>query len=96
MRGAACAAAPFARLQGDGVRHHVFRQSFLPRTIPNLRIIDGDIRDTAKFAAAVAGHDAVVNLACISNDASFELDEDLSTSINLNAFELVQAAKKAG
>jgi hypothetical protein len=29
----------------------------------------------------------VVNLACISNDASFELDEDLSTSINLNAFE---------
>ena len=51
----------------------------------------------AKFAAAVAGHDAVVNLACISNDASFELDEDLSTSINLNAFEpMVQAAKKAG
>jgi nucleoside-diphosphate-sugar epimerase len=45
----------------------------------------------------VAGHDAVVNLACISNDASFELDEDLSTSINLNAFEpLVKAAKKAG
>jgi len=27
------------------------------------------------------------NLACISNDASFALDEDLSTSINLNAFE---------
>jgi nucleoside-diphosphate-sugar epimerase len=39
----------------------------------------------------------VVNLACISNDASFELDEDLSTSINLNAFEpLVKAAKAAG
>ena len=49
-----------------------------------------------KFAAAVAGHDAVVNLACISNDASFELDEDLSTSINLNAFEPLVAAKKAG
>ena len=45
----------------------------------------------------MAGHDAVVNLACISNDASFELDEDLSTSINLNAFEpMVLAAKKAG
>jgi nucleoside-diphosphate-sugar epimerase len=74
-----------------------FGSQFLPRDNPNLRIVDGDIRDTAKFAAAVAGHDAVVNLACISNDASFELDEDLSTSINLNAFEpLVQAAKTAG
>src|SRR5436189_2273159 len=73
-----------------------FGSQFLPRDNPNLRIIDGDIRDTAKFAAAVAGHDAVVNLACISNDASFELDEHLSTSINLNAFEpLVLAAKKA-
>src|SRR3954465_1508804 len=74
-----------------------FGNQFLPRDNPNLRIIDGDIRDAAKFAAAVAGHDAVVNLACISNDASFELDEDLSTSINLNAFEpLVLAAKKVG
>src|ERR1700716_4712000 len=67
---------------------------FRPWDNPNLRIIDGDIRDAAKFAAAVAGHDAVVNLACISNDASFELDEGLSTSINLEAFEpLVRAAK---
>src|SRR5712672_4622448 len=74
-----------------------FGSQFLPRDNPNLRVIDGDIRDTAKLAAAVAGHDAVVNLACISNDASFELDEDLSTSINLDAFEpLVVAAKKAG
>jgi nucleoside-diphosphate-sugar epimerase len=74
-----------------------FGSQFLPRDNSNLRVIDGDIRDTAKFAGAVAGHDAVVNLACISNDASFELDEDLSTSINLNAFEpLVVAAKKAG
>src|SRR5437763_12368398 len=74
-----------------------FGSQFLPRHDPNLRVIDGDVRDSAKFAAAVAGHDAVVHLACISNDASFELDEDLSTSINLNAFEpLVLAAKKAG
>jgi nucleoside-diphosphate-sugar epimerase len=74
-----------------------FGNQFLPRGNPNLKIIDGDIRDTAKFASAVAGHDAVVNLACISNDASFELDEDLSTSINLNAFEpLVLTSKKAG
>src|SRR5262249_32146288 len=74
-----------------------FGSQFLPRDNPNLKVIDADIRATAKFASAVAGHDAVVHLACISNDASFELDEDLSTSINLNAFEpLVQASKKAG
>src|SRR5215510_8020431 len=74
-----------------------FGNSFLPRDNPNLQIIDGDVRDSAKFAARVAGHDAVVHLACISNDASFELDEELSTTINLNAFEpMVVAAKKAG
>ncbi|MCC6779463.1 MAG: SDR family oxidoreductase [Hyphomicrobiales bacterium] len=74
-----------------------FGSHFLPGNNPNLRIVDGDIRDSAKFSATVAGHDAVVNLACISNDASFELDEELSTSINMNAFEpLVLAAKNAG
>src|SRR5437016_3478474 len=73
-----------------------FGNSFLPRDNPNLRIVDGDIRDTAKFAATVAGHDAVVNLACISNDASFELDEGLSKTINYDCFEpLVLAAKAA-
>jgi nucleoside-diphosphate-sugar epimerase len=74
-----------------------FGDDFLPKENPNLQIVNGDIRDTAKFAAAVEGHDAVVNLACISNDASFELDEALSTSVNLDAFEpMVVAAKKAG
>ena len=48
-------------------------------------------------AQNIDGVDIVVNLACISNDASFELDENLSTSINLNAFEpMVLAAKDAG
>ncbi len=64
---------------------------------PNLRVIKGDIRDTEKFAAAVAGHDAVLHLACISNDASFELDENLSKTINYDCFEpLVLACKNAG
>jgi nucleoside-diphosphate-sugar epimerase len=74
-----------------------FGDDFLPKQDPNLQVIAGDIRDTAAYAAAVAGHDAVVQLACISNDASFELDEALSTSVNLHAFEpMVVAAKKAG
>jgi nucleoside-diphosphate-sugar epimerase len=74
-----------------------FGDAFLPKSNPNLRVIEGDIRDTAKLAAAVDGHDAFVSLACISNDASFELDEALSTSVNLHAFEpMVLAAKRAG
>lgn len=69
----------------------------LPLNHPHLTVIEGDIRDSAKLASALAGHDAVLNLACISNDASFELDENLSTSVNLHAFEpMVVAAKKAG
>lgn len=64
---------------------------------PNLRVIQGDIRDTAKLAAAFQGQDAVLHLACISNDASFELDENLSKTINFDCFEpMVVAAKKAG
>jgi nucleoside-diphosphate-sugar epimerase len=74
-----------------------FGDHFLPKNNPNLKIISGDIRDTARLADAFKGIDAVISLACISNDASFELDEKLSTSINLDAFEpMVVAAKKAG
>ena len=74
-----------------------FDDWFLPKDNPRLTVIDGDIRDTRKLAAALKGHDTVINLACISNDASFELDESLSTTINLDAFEpMVLAAKDAG
>lgn len=74
-----------------------FGDHFLARDNPNLILVEGDIRDTARLRSALAGVDIVINLACISNDASFELDEDLSTSINLEAFEpMVLAAKEAG
>jgi nucleoside-diphosphate-sugar epimerase len=74
-----------------------FGDSFLPRDNPRLKVISGDIRDTSKLAVALRGQEAVLSLACISNDASFELDERLSTTINLDAFEpMVIAAKKAG
>ena len=64
---------------------------------PNLRVIQGDIRDTDRLAHELAGQDAVLHLACISNDASFELDEKLSQSVNFSSFEpLVHAAKEAG
>lgn len=74
-----------------------FGDDFLPKDNPRLRVIAGDIRDTARLAEAFKGIDVVIHLACISNDASFELDEALSTSINLDAFEpMVIAAKAAG
>jgi nucleoside-diphosphate-sugar epimerase len=74
-----------------------FGDAFLPKQNPNLRVVKGDIRDASHLAATAAGHDAFVSLACISNDASFELDEALSTSVNMDAFEpMVVAAKNAG
>ena len=64
---------------------------------PRLKIIDADIRDTERFREACWGVDAVIHLACISNDPSFELDEELSRTINYDCFEpLVIAAKEQG
>jgi nucleoside-diphosphate-sugar epimerase len=69
----------------------------LPKDNPQLKIIQGDVRDTPRVAQACVGQDALLHLACISNDASFELDEALSTSVNLDSFEpIVLAAKDAG
>src|SRR3954465_15484611 len=56
-----------------------------------------DIRDSAKLKEALAGVDAVIHLACISNDPSFELDPGLGKSINYDAFlDLVAVAKDCG
>lgn len=74
-----------------------FGKDHLPTDNPALTLVEGDIRDTEALARVFAGKDAVLSLACISNDASFELDENLSTTVNLDAFEpMVAAAKAAG
>jgi len=44
---------------------------------PGLEQIKGDIRDRALLEKIIPGCDAVIHLACISNDPSFELDPDL-------------------
>ncbi len=73
-----------------------FGSNFLPKS-EKLRIIEGDIRDTINLEKSCKNHDIFINLACISNDTSFEIDEKLSTSVNLEAFEpMVLAAKKSG
>jgi len=62
-----------------------------------LEVIDGDIRDLPAYREAVDGADAVINLACISNDPSFELDPGLSREINYECFEpMVKATVEAG
>ena len=72
-----------------------FGSDFLPKS-KNLNIIEGDIRDTEKLENACKDHDIFLHLACISNDSSFEIDEKLSTSINLDAFEpMILAAKRS-
>ena len=64
---------------------------------PHLKVVKGDIRDLAAFSEALKGVDSVIHMACISNDPSFELDEELSRTINFDCFEpLVVASKKAG
>jgi len=68
----------------------------LPK-VPNIHLVQSDVREIAKVKEALVGQEYVLHLACISNDASFELDEKLSTSVNLESFEpLVIEAKKAG
>ncbi len=62
-----------------------------------LEEIVGDIRDAALLRDALEDCHAVIHLACISNDPSFELDPALSRSVNYDAFEpLVRLAKEAG
>ena len=76
------------RLLSEGYNVTVYDQLFFGCRLPNhanLRVIKGDIRDSEKVAEALEGQDAVLHLACISNDASFELDEKLSTSDKFSA-----------
>ncbi|MDQ2105848.1 NAD-dependent epimerase/dehydratase family protein [Azospirillum isscasi] len=76
----------------------IYGDVFAPlRPNPKLTEIKGDLRDAATVRTAVAGCDAVIHLACISNDPSFDLDPDLGRSINYDCFRpLVRAAKEAG
>ncbi|MFN8543863.1 MAG: NAD-dependent epimerase/dehydratase family protein [Candidatus Binatia bacterium] len=70
----------------DAVRDH-----------PGLVQVKGDIRDRALLERVVPGCDAVIHLACISNDPSFELNPTLGRSINFDAFPaLVDVCRDRG
>ncbi|OGC14135.1 UDP-glucose 4-epimerase [candidate division WOR-1 bacterium RIFOXYC2_FULL_37_10] len=64
---------------------------------PNLKQVKGDIRDKALLERELTGVDAVIHLACISNDPSYELNPDLGKSINYDALVLLgDLSKKLG
>ena len=74
----------------------IYGEDVLPEH-PNLKSVKGDIRDQSLLKKLIPGHDAVIHLACISNDPSFELNPDLGRSINLDAFRpLVEISKDSG
>jgi len=64
---------------------------------PGLEQIKGDLRDQALLKRILPGCDALIHLACISNDPSFELNPELGRSINFTAFTpLVDLARDHG
>ena len=64
---------------------------------PNLKLVKGDLRDQTLLEKSLVGCDAVIHLACISNDPSFELNPSLSREINFDAFEpLVRISRDKG
>lgn len=69
----------------------------LPTNAKNLNIIQGDVRDIEKLKRSLKSQDAVIHLACISNDPSFELNPKLGKEINFDCFKpLVLASKEQG
>jgi len=62
----------------------------------SLTEIKGDIRSADLLRKHLPGSDVVIHLACISNDASYELNPDLGKSINYDAFApLVDISKES-
>ena len=94
-----CGSKLVPQLLKKGFKVTVYDLQYFGSTLPknnNLNIIKGDIRDSEKIENSCIDHDIFISLACVSNDASFELDENLSTSVNMDAFEpMVIAAKKS-
>ncbi len=63
----------------------------------NLKRVKGDIRDKRVIIKSLKGIDAVIHLACISNDPSFELNPALGKSVNYDAtLQLFDLSKKMG
>lgn len=70
-----------------------------PQTFQNskIRCIEGDIRNTEKLSTTMNSVEAVIHLASISNDPSFDLNPVLGKSINYDCFEnIVKICRDSG
>ncbi len=89
------------QLSAEGLKVIIYDTCFYGKehinTNDNLKLIKADIRDKSSFDSATQGVDQVIHLACISNDPSFALNENLCKTINYDCFEdLVSISKKNG
>jgi nucleoside-diphosphate-sugar epimerase len=71
------------------------RDAGYSRWMERFEFVQGDLRDDAVVAKAVAGMDAVIHLAAISNDPTGELDEVLTRQVNFDAVGMLLAQARA-
>lgn len=64
---------------------------------PRFELVEADIREPEAVRSAVAGMDAVIHLAAISNDPTGEIDDVLTRQVNFDAIGMLLAlAREAG
>src|SRR3954467_14839561 len=64
---------------------------------PRLTKVKGDMRDPRAVDRALGGVQTVIQLACLSNDPTSDLDPELTKSINLDACrDIIHAARRKG
>ena len=63
----------------------------------DITLIKGDLRDKEDIKKSLDGADAVIHLACISNDPSSELNPEFTHSVNYDgSLNLIDLSKEAG
>lgn len=70
--------------------------NYLP-SVPNISIVEGDMRDNQLVHSVLSGCTDVIHLAAISNDPCCDLDPRIAYEVNKNAvIDLVEIAKNCG
>jgi hypothetical protein len=67
-----------------------------PQWQGRFELIQGDLRDPQTVEKAVAGMNAVIHLAAISNDPTGDIDEVLTRQVNFDAVGMLLALARAG
>ena len=55
----------------------------------NLTLIQADVRNVSDFLKHIDNSKAIIHLACVSNDPSFDLDPEFGKSVNLDCFPIL-------